>query len=1027
MATFASAQKEYNDLQARFRQLRSSVDNYLDLVNNRGGEIRDVAPEILSIRSSIEVQLAQVQFLQDVTIPDATDGSQAQLNELYFLTGSLRDDYNNLLDDTFEVTKKAGENFRNRDLLKQTQKDSAGEIVNNESDARAENASTQNPPLPPETPPAATSTNAEQPPTTEDGATNANLGNESGSVSTVGGSTPTKTIEQTQTPPGGTVLEIVYPNEDAVDSRRSSTATSTGGSGRPDIAKEFLAPIVAKENILSLLSTYTYSVSIYLMSPEEFSQLIAAQQKILPSKQLLIQSAGAPVGERNQWFNLDFYIEDLRIESVVGTQGSGSVHNALTLEFRIVEPNGITFLNRLNNAVIEHIGTSQSNINAFSQMYLMVIRFYGYDQNGLPVTGAQIGNRDQLTDQNSVVEKFIPFTITNFKYRIDSKATEYSISAAAPNTTAFSTERASIPFNLRLVAPDVQTLLNGNLLIADASDAAFSSEQEAAFADLENNNPGPQALKGATITQGLAEALNEHQRRLVAAGSYEIADQYEIVLENVSGLRDAKMAKPGRPDKKQAGGNSPQTAADLFLSNKTQFDKDTKTYNITAGTQIVQLIDLVMRTSSYVTSQQNVVFDEKTGEISGKTSNVQVVQWYRVRTQVVPIGYDSKRETIAFKIKYTISRYAINTPRSPYYPPAEYRGVHKLYNYWFTGENTEVLDFSIDVNNNYFVVIGNDGFVDQTPQGRFPAKKAYQSAPGGSLQGGTRGSSVPAANLSDRLYSSADVATGEVTIVGDPDWLQQSEVFYNRAIDLNPFMPDGSVNYDASEVLFELRFNPVVDYDLATGLTPVYENNIVSDSKTGEVNIPRENIVWSATTVTSMFQDGKFTQQLNGVYRDFAASTNAVSGDGRVSFDVDEDAPVGRNDPIQSGARPEVDRDDYLLGDPSLDFAGSGGGLQPFALSNPSMNTPKSATVPNRALRLQSNGTRVNFNIQSAIDAGLPYRDTQIDGETVRVYGSERDLTQYIGPQAVPPKPGSGENAVDSDAGDIVRVKGIWT
>jgi hypothetical protein len=1023
MATYADYANRYD----RIRAFALRLGNQINLLSNevsRGAKLGppdNIGSRISALDSQIDSSIDQLNDLADeISSSGLSQQQQDQLLNAIDATG------NSLLDNQSRLQRLSNQAQDNERVkpAQETQKDSAGEIVNNESDARAENASTQNPPLPPETPPAATSTNAEQPETSN----NTDLGNESGSVSTVGGSAPTKTIEQTQTPPGGTVLEIVYPNDDAVDSKRSSTATSTGGSGRPDIAKEFLAPIVAKENILSLLSTYTYSVSIYLMSPEEFSQLIAAQQKILPSKQLLIQSAGAPVGERNQWFNLDFYIEDLRIESVVGTQGSGSVHNALTLEFRIVEPNGITFLNRLNNAVIEHIGTSQSNINAFSQMYLMVIRFYGYDQNGLPVTGAQIGNRDQLTDQNSVVEKFIPFTITNFKYKIDSKATEYSISAAAPNTNvAFSTERASIPFNLRLVAPDVQTLLNGNLLIADASDAAFSSEQEAAFADLENNNPGPQALKGATITQGLAEALNEHQRRLVAAGSYEIADQYEIVLENVSGLRDAKMAKPGRPDKKQAGGNSPQTAADLFLSNKTQFDKDTKTYNVTAGTQIVQLIDLVMRTSSYVTSQQNVIFDEKTGEISGKTSNVQVVQWYRVRTQVVPIGYDSKRETIAFKIKYTISRYAINTPRSPYYPPAEYRGVHKLYNYWFTGENTEVLDFSIDVNNNYFVVIGNDGFVDQTPQGRFPAKKAYQSAPGGSLQGGTRGSSIPAANLSDRLYSSADVATGEVTIVGDPDWLQQSEVFYNRAIDLNPFMPDGSVNYDASEVLFELRFNPVVDYDLATGLTPVYENNIVSDSKTGEVNIPRENIVWSATTVTSMFQDGKFTQQLNGVYRDFAASTNAVSGDGRVSFDVDEDAPVGRNDPIQSGARPEVDRDDYLLGDPSLAPADGGGGLQPWALSNPSMNTPKSATVPNRALRLQSNGTRVNFNIQSAIDAGLPYRDTQIDGETVRVYGSERDLTQYIGPQAVPPKPGSGENAVDSDAGDIVRVKGIWT
>ena len=1012
MASYSSAANDVNFVQQNYRAFLLRVDEIRQSVA-RGDGVQQIGGTVARLLSSIGAQLSLIRTIQDVVIPGIDDASQNEIEALYNLAGEVRDNLNNLDTESRSLLRQARQNDQNRDLLGQTQKDSAGEIVGEEGEAREENANTQSPPVEPEQNPKspALDTNADEPDTTENGETNANLGNAGGATSTVGATQPTKTLQQTQRTNIGNVAATTA-NEDAVDSTRTSVGTSKGESDRPPIAQEFLAPIVAKDNILTSLSTYTYSISIYLMNVSEFRELIAAQKKILPSRQLLVQSGGAPVGERNQWFNLDFYIEDLRIESVVGTQGAGSVHNATTLEFKILEPNGITFLNRLNNAVIEHMGTSQGNTNAFSQNYLMVIRFYGYDQNGEPVTGAQVGNQDQLTDQNSVVEKFIPFMITNFKYKIDTKATEYSISAATPNTNiAFGTERASIPFNMRLVAPDVQTLLNGNFLIAEETAREQDTEQEAGAGNLENTNPGPQSLKGATITQGLAEALNEHQRRLVAAGSYEIADQYEIVLENVSGLRDAKMAKPGRPDKKQAGGNTPQTAANIFLGNKTQYDKDTKTYNVTAGTQIVQLIDLVMRTSSYVTSQQNVIFDEKTGQISGKTSNVQVVQWYRVRTQVTPLGYDKKRETIAYKVRYTISRYAINTPRSPYYPPAAYRGVHKLYNYWFTGQNTEVLDFNIDVNSNYFVTIGNDGFVDQTPQGKFPVKKAYQSAPGGSLQGGTRGSAVPAANLSDRLYSMADVATGEINIVGDPDWIQQSEVFYNRTVDLRPFMPDGSLNFDGSEVLFELRFNPVVDYDLKTGLTPVYENNIKTDSVTGEVNIPQENIVWAATTVTSIFQEGAFTQQLNGVYRDFAASVNPPSGASDVA------SIQGQQDAVNAFKRGAIDYTDQEIADQQ-----QADGLEYWSpINNSTKNTPTSAGSPNRSLRLQSNGTKVNFNVQAAIDAGLPFRDTQIDGQTVRVYGTERDLVQYIGPQAVPPKPNSGENAVDSDAGDLVR------
>ncbi|MEK9699859.1 MAG: hypothetical protein VW270_29035, partial [Candidatus Poseidoniales archaeon] len=106
-------------------------------------------------------------------------------------------------------------------------------------------------------------------------------------------------------------------------------------------------------------------------------------------------------------------------------------------------------------------------------------------------------------------------------------------------------------------------------------------------------------------------------------------------------------------------------------------------------------------------------------------------------------------------------------------PPAAYRGVHKLYPYWFTGQNTEVLDFEIEVNSNFLVTIGNDGSVDDSPQGRYPVKNSY-GAPNASQQGGTRGSAVPAANLSDRLYNYVDVANNKITIVGDPDWIQQT-------------------------------------------------------------------------------------------------------------------------------------------------------------------------------------------------------------------------------------------------------------
>ena len=115
----------------------------------------------------------------------------------------------------------------------------------------------------------------------------------------------------------------------------------------------------------------------------------------------------------------------------------------------------------------------------------------------------------------------------------------------------------------------------------------------------------------------------------------------------------------------------------------------------------------------YITAQQTVAFDEVTKK-QIQNPPVKTVQWYKVTQTCTPLEYDIDRGDYAYEIKYLISRYQINTPRSPYFPPAMYRGVHKLYNYWFTGENTEVINFEIDVNSNYLQYNSSSGEITYT-------------------------------------------------------------------------------------------------------------------------------------------------------------------------------------------------------------------------------------------------------------------------------------------------------------------------
>ena len=888
MRDYASAQQEYNDLLRRFNELQRGFDILQNSVDNGAG-VGAIAANVLDLQRRTEVNLSFVQALQDLVIPDINDASQNQVEALYNDTGELRERYNLLLDSLSELTRGAAENDRNRNFPETQPKNSAGDIVDNEQDAQKADAKVQSPQqgrlttdedgnVVPQPENVNTGTNAREPNTADDAASNPTVGTQAsgGATSNVGGDAPVVSAEQTQRPNNGEPATVA-PNEDQTSPQQTSTATSTGQDGKPAVAKEFLEPIISKPNLLSGLSSMTYGLSLYLMSPDEYGEFVAAEKKILPSNQLLIQSAGAAKEERNEWFNVDFYIEEFNLESVVGTQELGSPHNAITLEFTVVEPQGITLLNRLNNAVIAHIGQQDKKINAMAMTYLMVIRFYGYDAAGNAVTAANLG-LEATTDSDAIIEKFIPFVITNFTYKIDTKSTEYAIKGACHGTNiAFSTQRGEIPFNIQLTAATVDQLFNGNKIL---SETQVQATEEAG----EQSNITNQAGNTQTIVSGLVQALNEQQQRL-AGESYDIPDEYEIIFQDPD-IKNAKLLKPGNVNKGNASNQTSVQSAQKFLNSKLNYDKESRTWNVPAGMTIAQLLDLVLRTSSYITSQQDVYIDEKTGKIvgsddpNGQARSVPTVQWYRIKSQVAPKGYDKTRKTIAYKISYIVSKYQINTPRSPYFPPAEYRGVHKLYNYWFTGLNTEVLDFTIDVNTNYYTVIGNDGRVDERAQGNLQVPHSYSSAPGQTQQGGNKGSSIPAANLSDRLYSPADVAVSTIEIVGDPDWIQQSEVVYNKSVSFSPFLQDGSVNYDSSEVLFELRFNPVQDYDLETGLSIVDENNrdIVLQGKNEnytEANVAQESLVWTALTVTSMFREGSFTQRLTGAYRDFSSSKNA--------------------------------------------------------------------------------------------------------------------------------------------------------
>ena len=673
------------------------------------------------------------------------------------------------------------------------------------------------------------------------------------------------------TPGFGAANDDAVPTANAAQSTQAVTATQTVIEPRP--------------NVLDRLASYAYTVSIYMMTKEDYNRLLTSKQKYIPGKNLLIQSGGAAVGDRNQFFPLDYTIDDVVIECLAPGKGTGMPHNAVKLSFTITESNGITLLDNLYQAVqnfnqgrqLTDTGQPQglvvdptlaqssgsNNQNYASQNYLMVIRFYGYDAEGNLVTSPGAGSIAGAPGGRAIIEKYIPFQFTNISFKVGSKLVEYNCEAVCPqNVVNTSQGRGVIPYNIELVSTTLQKLFNGN----DAYGQPPTQNQG------RNTAPGATAPDGAntapdpTLAKGLTQTLNDFQRLQVQQGKQKIADVYKIELATAD-LANAKTTPPGQLDRSGIATNTVPTTAGQALDPAAQkVAVDKKPSSVTAGTTLIQFIDQAVRNSDYITKQQKTIIDNDGKEKPQTPANKDGIKWYKINLQSKQLEYDEIRKDYAYEMTFQVAPYTVYDLKSEYFPAGKFRGSHKQYFYWFTGQNTSVINFEQDFNYLYFLTIsGKAGSLPQSSNFRELEKRYTQTNSPESNKGAQGNQFEPAANAADYLYSPSDQSRISITIIGDPAWIMQGEVWSgvgppgsNRAA--NGFLDDGTIDFDGGEAVFLLGWNKPQDYNVQTGLI---------DLSRAASQEPVQLYAYKAVSITNKFQQGKFTQDLTGVLLTF--------------------------------------------------------------------------------------------------------------------------------------------------------------
>jgi hypothetical protein len=759
--------------------------------------------------------------------------------------------------------------------------------------------------------------------------------------------------------PGGVELKTEAGTPTRDDAANNSTSTR---QTQVNASEASLVKILPQPNVLDDYYSYSYQISVYLCNDSQYKRLLFGNNTKLDGYQLLFQTGGAPLnrdgvrpqpaagttlyesdgtsstvppeernypdGGRNPFFQNDFYIDSVTLENKLPAGGSGGAHFSTDLKFTLIEPQGMTLLERLRDAVQNHSPQNENGkVNYLAATYVMVIRFYGYDQDGnivMPIKGGlTVGN--QTSDTKAVVEKLVPFQITNIDWNIGTKTTSYEWKCKpVGQNIAGSTARGTIPYDLQLNAASIEKLLNGQAryksTAAPASNPGASTTATGNQTDANQSSAETRRLAGANaaaqqrvppptqasvravdnaidaaaaakapqtavaapnssriVVQGLMEAMNDFQRKLVLDGVYEQADNYSIEFVG-PGSEKISGATLVQPNVKIDQSKTPM-AKGKEVPEKDRVDNSSRSFSITAGQQILQVIELVLRNSSYISSQALFTIDEDGRQIPTKNLNYnEPVKWYIINMSAQPRSnkLDGKRNDYAYDIKYTISPFLIKNLASVYFPVNKFSGVHKSYPYWFTGKNTAVLEYQESLNAIFKMTLSGSVEDDATATKVRDAQTAslndimmytYLARSVESSSGALGKSFELGANATELLYDPTGLRNAKIKILGDPAWIAQGsffrpvtqETFGGKAL-TSGFMPDGSVAFDNQEILFEIVWQRPEDYDLSTGMADPYSET----QKKYNARVALQSRVYIATKCTSEFRSGRFEQTLEG-------------------------------------------------------------------------------------------------------------------------------------------------------------------
>ena len=556
----------------------------------------------------------------------------------------------------------------------------------------------------------------------------------------------------------------------------------------------------------------------------------------------------------------DIFFEDVNMISTVGPSEERGLADFVKMEFKLHEPYGITFVEKMRAAA-----RLQGYLDHLDAPMLLTIEFKGFDENGKPMDG------------QGTVRK-IPILITRVDLDVNAGGAIYDVTAVRIH---------DIAFDDRFKFPRTTVKFSANTL-ADAGEKL--AEQ---------------------LNDQIRDERDEHKVR-------EVLDEYKIEFDEKV-LRIAQGFF-GTKDVQNAGGSPRLRGAN---PNAGQFvEIDTGETVIDSNTSVTKLLeDMVRQTKGYedlatdlwrtyltragVLQAKQQSSDEELKKIitSDRFEDVVTknpfVDWFKIKTSVIthykePLDKINKmhRKTITYKvIPYKIHVLKFLRPGTFMKAGSARSQVKKQYNYIYTGENTDIQNLRINYKTAYYM--RNAVEIGKGPQGAFekidnlitrlignedPTKgdmammRSYPSAVKGRMvfnkASDDDGKEARKQDFYDYLTNpTVDMMRIEMEILGDPAYLCQDQ-FIPLDDDGNQYRTSGrfdsekfgSFNADSYTPLIELVYVLPDDIDENQGIMYAPAKQMKKDN-----NFLFFAGIYQVVKIDSSMSNGQFLQTLTCV------------------------------------------------------------------------------------------------------------------------------------------------------------------